>query len=298
MMDHLTFPEKINAVTHQITPADLAATLGIEIVGGKIRSPFNEGDHTPSCHLYEDHWYDFSTGQKGDVIDLYQALRGTGRGRAVNDLLRMAIGQRPAADQPAPRRVALPMPDLSSQWFALPQLNEQQLERWTERLPPISSETLSTLVTFDRIRGADDKLCIVHFDDLGVRGIKVRTSEGTKSAIQGSVFTSSLYRLTATPDADTLVLTEGETDSWALMPHLTCDIAALPAGAGTWKDQWLADLKQYTTIYTAFDNDRAGEQATEKVRRSIGWGRWRELKVPTLYNDVREAMAAGWEPKM
>ena len=129
--------------------------------------------------------------------------------------------------------------------------------------------------------------------------MKVRHLDGGKSAYPGSQFGHSLYWPGAYHPLtlSTVVITEGESDCWALLQQPTAwAVCALPSGAGLWRDDWLTQLETYETIYTAFDNDRAGEQATERVRRAVGWGRWKELKVPTLYNDVREAIAAGWKP--
>jgi hypothetical protein len=65
-----------------------------------------------------------------------------------------------------------------------------------------------------------------------------------------------------------------------------------------WKDAWLEDLAPYDEVLLCFDNDRAGTQALDKVTRKIGFDRAKELRVPQLYNDVREAVKAGWEPKL
>lgn len=304
-LDHdSSLQEKIDFIRGALSPLDLVEVLGLEEHRGKIVSPFNPDERTPSCHLYEDGWFDFSTGKHGDVIDLYRALTGEGLGRAVNRLLEGA--QRMDADPDRVVRRPVELPDLRPLWIIghIP----VDADEWSGRLTPISSSTLDFLNHYGMIgrhRPDDGSMAIAHWHDGVVRGIKLRSPSGAKSAVPGSTFACGLYSAHVPTGSRTAVITEGESDCWALMQAFGegvsdpyADVYALPSGAGLWKDHWLQALEGYSTIYTAFDNDRAGRQATEKVRSAIGWGRWKELAVPTLFNDVREAMAAGWEPKL
>lgn len=290
--------EKVGFVRSTVTPLDLADMFELEVWGDKIRSPWNESDHTPSCHLYEDGFFDYSTGRHGDVIDLFMKLTGKTWGQSVNKLA--AGAERMDADPDRVRRVPRELPDLTEQWYTLPELNGIQAAVWAPVLDPVTPKTLTGLGMWEALRGDFDHLYIAHWHQGAVRGIKIRTWQNSKSAVPGSTFACGLYSpLTFSAIVDKLIITEGESDCWALLQAgLDCACMGLPSGAALWRDGWLADLEQYKTIYTAFDNDRAGKQATEKVRSAVGWGRWRELKVPDLFNDVREAMAAGWEPKL
>lgn len=294
--DEMTAMEKVDYVRATMTPFDVADTFELEERHGKIFSPFNPNERTPSCHLYEDGWFDYSAGKGGDVIDLYMLLTGAEWGAALNRLLVGAV--RAGADPDRIRRRPTELPDLTDQFVA-------QLERsapvgdWAPSLAPVTAETLNHLFVEASIASTGTELWIPHWQGMLVRGIKVRNIKGQKSAVPGSTFAVGLY-WTLPAEQERLIIAEGESDAWALLqaPGLYADVAALPGGAGLWKDRWLDGLDQYETIYTAFDNDRAGQQATEKVRSAVGWGRWKELKVPSLYKDVREAMAAGWEPKL
>ena len=293
--------EKVDFVRSTVTPLDLAEMFELEVHGDKIHSPWNEADRTPSCHLYEDGFFDYSTGKGGDVIDLYMKLTGASWGQALN---RLATGaERMDADPDRVRRVPRELPDLTRQFLAVPLTKTAEVHGWwSRRIPPIEPGVLGYFEMHRALAFHKADLWIPHWHDGVVRGIKIRGAVGAKSAVPGSTFACGLYRIFHMNPHKTLIITEGESDCWALWEHaqlnLQADVFSLPAGAGLWKDAWLDGLEQYETIYTAFDNDRAGRQATEKVRSAIGWGRWRELKVPDLYNDVREAMAAGWEPKL
>lgn len=298
---YLPLVEKIDIIKSCVSPLDIADLNELGIEHGKIRSPFNPDERTPSCHLYEDHWYDFSTGKGGDVIDLLQAY-GDSRPRAIERLSRLILDEDwdpDRVDRPAPAEP----PDLTELFYSLPAATSGHWREWAERIPPIGPHLLEFFEVHHAIgRAEDGSLWVPHWHDGKVRGIKVRSLSGAKSAVPGSTFACGLYRIFRRLDSMTLVLTEGESDCWSLYDvavlGLDVDVMALPSGAGTWKDRWLEPLDQYELIYTAFDNDRAGQQATERVRKAIGWERWRELKVPSLFNDVREAMAAGWEPAL
>lgn len=290
--------EKIDLIRSSLTPLDLADMFELEVHRDKIISPFNTAERTPSCHLYEDGWFDYGTGKHGDVIDLYRALTGHGLGRAVNRLLEGA--QRMDADPDRVVRKPVELPDLTEQWDA-EESGDWFIDDWLPRLSGVAEDELVALHENDMVKFQGGQLLIAHYHEHGiVRGIKIRSATGAKSAVPGSTFACGLYgtwhAVTPPPVA---VIAEGESDCWALAGFSReADVYALPSGAGLWKDAWLEQLSGYDTIYTAFDNDRAGRNATEKVRKAIGWGRWRELTVPSLFNDCREAMAAGWEPKL
>ena len=294
--EDMTVPEKVEFVKGRIGPLDLADMFDLELHSDKIHSPFNEADRTPSCHLYEDGWFDYSTGRYGDVIDLYIALTGKSWGAALNRL--GAGAERMDVDPDRIRREPTVLPDLTERWQLMPQCTSIG-DRFRNALAPVSERFLTELWACNEIKEQFGSMFVAHWHGGVVRGIKVR-GPGGKSAVPGSTFMAGLYRpLPDHSESGVAVITEGESDCWALIDRtIDAEIFSLPCGAGVWKDAWLEQLAGYDKIYTAFDNDRSGQAATEKVRGAIGWGRWDELKVPTLYKDVREALAAGWEPKL
>lgn len=299
----LPFVDKVDYVRARVTPFDLVTQMGDDdfvIVGDKIVSPYNPSERHPSCHLYEDGFYDFSSGRGGDVVDLYMALTGSNIWRALDRLAQLA-DRVEAEPGDFIRRTPVDPPDLTDQFRAMPVIDRLG-ECWVNRLRPITAETLNELVLALGVAGDEERLFIPHWHDSRVRGIKIRDVQSGKRAVPGSTFACGLYW--PLPQVDRfdrpdrpLIICEGESDSWCLIQTFPyADIASLPAGAGLWKEAWLDSLVGYETVWTVFDNDRAGRLATEKVRGSVGWGRWRELKVPDLFNDVREAMGAGWVP--
>lgn len=288
--------EKIEFVKATVAPSDVADMLGLEVVGGKIPSPFNPDERTPSCHLYEDHWFDYGSGKGGDVIDLMIHLTGKPWGAVINLLAKGAVGNdlEPGRVQRAAKE---PPRDLTEQYESMMVPYVDGCEKLFV-LPGVDVARM----TYGEIWALDfeGNVLIPHRSRIGVHGIKIRYRAGGKGAVPGSQFGHALYDPLGSYHsigAD-VVLTEGESDCWALGQQLPSwvDVMALPSGAGLWRDTWLDQLAPYTRVWTAFDNDKAGKEATEKVRRAVGWGRWKELTVPTLYNDAREAISAGWRP--
>ena len=83
----------IELVKQTVTVPEVAELLGFEPNSQqKIPSFANPDERTPSLHLYEDHWYDYGTGQHGDVIDLVAAAYP---GSTINEIVRMVWSRAP-----------------------------------------------------------------------------------------------------------------------------------------------------------------------------------------------------------
>jgi hypothetical protein len=267
-------------------------------VSRKINSPFNEADETPSFHVYDNDWYDYSTGKHGDVITLVRELRRCSFEAAIElleqtaDDLGLVAVERAVVEKPK-----LVVPALRW-WKGLPAilLNEGKVPE----IEGVSDEFMHYLAYVGSYAQTDTgALAVIHRDPTHgeIVGIKYRHQDGHKTSEPGSDFKSFLYQpyvyVAGTPAC---VITEGETDCWAWLAAAGGHVYSLPSGAGSWRDHFLEQLEPYDEIWLAFDNDKAGKDATDKVTRSIGWGRARFVQIPTFYKDVREAITAGWVP--
>jgi len=303
-----------------VTVPEVLELLGIEVTSGdKFTSPYNPGERTPSAHAYEDHFFDFSTGKGGDVVDLVQAVQPELTASRVLWLLwnkALKAGKQIGdVEQQKPRVLH----NFYEEWMTHDTLSEAQRAKWESALGiPIPG----------RLCEVDGALWIPHADtseqsssleEVGIYGVKIRSINGQKSALPGSQFTHKLYnreyhRLDHSI-AKSAIITEGETDAWAIDHALRlahrerhggpgfwyrpeAEIYALPSGASCWKDHWAEDLKRYETIWICMDNDRAGKDARDKIHRKMHWDRTKDLMVPSLYVDAREAIRAGWIPRL
>jgi hypothetical protein len=301
----------IELVKQTVTVAEVAELLGFEPdSSGKITSPWNPDERTPSCHLYEDHFHDFSTGKHGDVIDLVRAFNpDLTVPEAVRKVWLRALrcGKEPGDVERQPVRQVV---DFSAELY---EYNDDKFIRCSPSDPGVINTPFEDLnppagCRWDYLR---DELLIPHADQDGVYGVKVRHADDTKSSWPGSQFTKRLYdpHGWAVNDGlfrDVCVITEGESDCWALQAALSDPelggavptVLALPSGAASWKDAWLEDLEPFEKVYLCMDNDRAGQAARDKLTRKIGWLKAEQLRVPGLYNDAREAITAGWKPTL
>jgi len=284
-----------------VSMPEVCELLGFEINSqNKITSPWNPTERTPSCHVYEDHVHDFSTGKGGDVIDLVQAVQPELEASRVLWLLwsrALKAGKQPGdVEQQKPR--VLDATRLTAMWSGT---RGGRLEEWEDHLGVKLGATLAKAV--------DGVLWIPHgCHILGVYGIKYRSMGGRKWSEPGSQFTHKLYHPRGwyaredddRPEMNSAIICEGESDCWAMDYKLghKADVFALPSGASCWKDHWAEDLKSYETIWICPDNDRAGKDARDKIHRKMHWDRTKDLMVPSLYGDAREAIRAGWIPRL
>lgn len=287
-MDHT--PELAKSL---VTCVEAAELLGFEPnSGSKIPSFANPDERTPSLHVYDGDagWFDYSAGEGGDVIDFVMRATGLEFGKALSQLIHRSLraGREPGDVERQPVRQIV---DFTDRLPTADPLNGQ-IWNWHQRLGvdlPTSCRVL------------DGNLLIPHADQDGVYGVKVRHPDGRKEAWPGSQFTKRLYDprgwLEMKYRSTRCIVAEGETDCWALR-QFEPYVFALPSGASCWKDHWMKDLEPFDRIWLCMDNDRAGNDARDKLTRRIGFLRTEHLRVPPLYNDARAAIQAGWRSSL
>ena len=275
----------IDLVKQTVTLVEIVEMFGFEIdQNDKIRPPWRPDERTPSCHIYIDHYYDYGSGEYGDLFNFIKKIQPEDDLKTIISAIwnrALRSGREPGDVPPeVPRDIV----DFTDEVQMYP-------------LDPVRFPL--------GIRLDGDTALIPHREPGLVYGVKTRGPAG-KRAWPGSQFTHRLYdphgwnNTHAGGMVRDVVICEGESDSWA-MDRATSDyvnVLALPAGASAWKDHWLKDLNGYDNVWLCMDNDRAGDAALTKLTGKIGYERARALKVPQLYNDAREAIEAGWEPRI
>lgn len=267
----------------------------------KINSPFNEADETPSFHVYDDSYYDYSTGRWGDVITLVRSLKRCSFEAAIElleseaDELGLEAVERTKIEKPP---FVMPF----GIWTGSTQVPEppfvMAISGVSHYVQRMLWHTISVGITQD-----GSTLAIFHrHNGEKIVGIKYRHGDGKKTSETGSDFSSYLYQPFWYPKDDGrkfCVITEGETDSWAWLSARPNDhVYSLPSGAQSWRDKFLDQLTAYEQVYIAFDNDKPGKDARDKVTSAVGWGRAEFVVIPPAYKDVREAVTAGWKPML
>lgn len=268
---------------------------------GKIRSPFNAGDRTPSLHLYDYDWYDYSTGQGGDQITFVQQVAGVSYIQALQVLSRnMSLAVKPRKyDHDMPFEVA----DFTKKFNDEEDGTGNHTDEWAA-LVKAKWPTLEVLDLYAmgcKITRSGD-LWIPHWvydPEAGrrlVRGIKVRhLPAAAKSAVTGSTFTIGLYRpFYRLQNKTHALVVEGESDAWVMqkmLMHRDVTVLALPSGASTLKSRYIDELQSFSTVGLALDDDEPGQKARDWLADGV-WPRGYAVKVPG--GRVAEAAADGW----
>lgn len=91
------------------------------------------------------------------------------------------------------------------------------------------------------------------------------------TGIELGIFNSSVLDLTVD---DKVVLCEGELDALALISKSIAAVSG-PAGAGTFKEEWMCFFPSPKKIYLLYDNDKSGEGGVQKaasIQKKAGCG--------------------------
>jgi len=293
-------------IKNTITMRDVIERLDLgPIRNNKIRSIY-KSEKTPSLHVYKYDYFDYATGNGGDVIRFVMDAMSWSFVDAIRWLSR-------GGDELAPRRkeVEKRVHDFTDLFKSLD--NFQKNVPWTVAANYVK-EHWPTLAITDIIRYGSKlsdlgEIWTPHMDDRGrVVGIKIRNVfDNTKRSVTGSTFRQRLYYPNITyriPPIRQAWIVEGESDSWALTKHIETHggkvhVFALPSGAGLWRDEWRKQLNMYDHVIVCMDADDAGDAARDRIMGSlesggISCGTFR----PTLGQDVAEALAHGWMPML
>lgn len=273
-------PSLKEAIKNSVTMFEVLDILGWEVPGSshKIRSIYNTEDRTPSLHIYDYSYYDYSTGQGGDQIRFVMDTQGCTFGKALQILGRRCSSAVRVRD--LPEKAPEGSEDFTKT-FDDAARGDHDARLMADRLvlanwPHLDLGTIEAM----GVKVLDTSLWIPHYDKHGaVRGIKIRSlPSGSKYSVSGSFFGSQLYRPSplyfgrAKWDGcgDTVVLVEGESDCWsatvALEDNPKVDVLALPSGAGYWRNTFTYELLGYDTVYICLDDDDAGHKATAKIK--------------------------------
>ena len=166
------------------------------------------------------------------------------------------------------------------------------------RFKPIGSTAPSEVLAFLADRGLDPEVgralgfryrfvqgsghCLGFHVGPGIKRRPIVPKEGgTRHHVEPSYHRVEMTTLPIVPGLDsrtrtwgdrasTVVVCESETDLWALGQSAPqCDLALMPAGAQTWREEWASPLRGYENILVATDNDEAGHSGAYKVALDI-----------------------------
>lgn len=277
-------------VTAALTPEQAKAQLPIPFVlewaghGVEQRSdgfgaicPFHE-DTDPSLDVYgEDleRWGCFPCGKGGDVLDLiselWPGIKGFSETMATAEEMialveytrwagpRKGVGRRPFDADAAGRRLA----DLSD----LAPVNAFLLERHQRGQAGLDSVDSRWLADQWGVGGLHDQVVVPYRNrDGNLVAYKTRKpGDPFFRSAPGSDLKGVLYGEDRDSEATSVILCEGETDTWAASAALPGYTAlGLPTGAGTAPDAYSLAPFKGRKVALAFDGDDAGREATRR----------------------------------
>lgn len=231
-------------------------------------------------------WADFASGEKGDLLDLWAAVRGC----SIAEAIREAKDYLGIRDN---------MPEREKKTFKRPAKPQCQaakagaMEWLTSR--GLTPETIAAFKIAEQVRNGKTYAVFPYLRDGELVNVKYRNIAEKKDMRQEGGAEPCLFGWhLIDPKARTVAITEGEIDAMTLHQ---CGIPALSVNAGAGNHQWLENdwerLERFDEILVFFDNDTAGEEGAKEVIRRLGMERCKRVTLPT--KDANDYLLQGAE---
>lgn len=216
-------------------------------------------------------WSDFATGESGDLLDLWVAVRGVSTGEAMREVKGL-LGIRDTMPTRTPKAYRRPeRPSCNTpkgrvfEWLIGRGLTEHTIEDFE-----IGEQTRDgkSYAVFPYLR--DDELVNAKYRNPDDKR-DMRQEGGAEPCLFG-------WHL-IDPKARSIAITEGEIDCMTL--HQV-GIPALSVNAGAGNHQWIENdwdaLERFSEIFICFDDDEAGRKGAAEVAARIGLERCKLVK--------------------
>lgn len=231
-------------------------------------------------------WADFASGEKGDLLDLWAAVRGCSIAEAIREA-KDYLGVRdsmPEREKKTFKRPAKPQCQAAKAGAAL----------WLQSRG-LTVETIAAFRIAEQTRGDKTYAVFPYLRDGELVNLKYRNIAEKKDMRQEGGAEPCLFGWhLIDPKARTVAITEGEIDAMTLHQ---CGIPALSVNAGAGNHQWLENdwerLERFDEIVVFFDNDTAGEDGAKEVIRRLGMERCKRVTLPT--KDANDYLMQGAE---
>lgn len=229
-------------------------------------------------------WRDFQSGEGGDLIDLWMAVRGL----SVADALKEAksyLGLRDTTQRPEPK--SFTKPKKPSCHTPKSRVREWLLSRGLEQ------RTIDAFKIGEMSRDGKEIAVFPYLRDGVLINAKYRNPDDKKDMRQEKDAEPCLFGWhLIDPKARQVAICEGEIDAMTLWQ---AGIPALSVNAGAGNHQWIESdwdrLERFSDILIAFDADDAGRKGAKEVTRRLGIARCRTLTFPA--KDANEWLQSG-----
>jgi twinkle protein len=229
-------------------------------------------------------WADFSTGEKGDLLDLWAACRGQSVAEAINDA-KGWLGVRDVLPAPEPKSYKRP---------AKPQCQapKSRVREWL-RSRGLEDRTIDAFKIGEQLQGGKAYAVFPYLRGGELVNVKYRNPDEKKDMRQEGGAEPCLFGWhLIEPKTRTVAITEGEIDAMTLWQ---AGIPALSVNAGAGNHQWIESdwqrLERFSEILIAFDSDEAGQKGAAEVIRRLGVARCKKLAFPA--KDANDWLMSG-----
>lgn len=230
-------------------------------------------------------WADFSTDEKGDLLDLWAACRGIGIGEAIREAKDFLGIQDDRRYEPRKEYARPAKPKVQSakervrQW-----LNGRGIEDAT-----IEAFRIAQLEQGGKIWAVFPYLRDGEYINGKYRNIYEKRDMRQEAGAEPCLFGWHLID----PRARMVAICEGEID--AMSVH-QAGIPALSVNQGAGNHQWLDSdwerLQQFSDIVVCYDSDAPGRKGAAEVARRLGVERCRMVEWPTECKDANDVLLA------
>lgn len=229
-------------------------------------------------------WSDFSTGEKGDLLDLWVACRGVSVAEAITEA-KGWLGVREAVRPPEP--VAYKRPNKPQC-----QTPKSRVAEWLASRG-IEERTIAAFKVAEQLRDGKTYAVFPYLRDGELVNVKYRNPDEKKDMRQEGGAEPCLFGWhLIDPKARTVAICEGEIDAMTLWQ---AGIPALSVNAGAGNHQWIESdykrLERFSEILVAFDDDEPGNKGAPEVIRRLGATRCKRLTFPA--KDANEWLMQG-----
>lgn len=231
-------------------------------------------------------WKDFSSGEGGDLLDLWCAVNQCSISKAMTDAKRF-VGVRESA------------PEREKKTFKRPEKPKCQLIKagaleWLKSRG-LTDKTIADFKMAEQLIEGKTYAVFPYMRDGVLINYKLRNIDEKKDMRQAGGAEPCLFGWhLIDPKVRTIAICEGEIDAMTL--HQV-GIPALSVNAGAGNHQWIENdwdrLERFSEILVFFDNDEAGKKGSAEVINRLGNDRCKRVVLPV--KDANEYLQAGAE---
>jgi DNA primase len=253
----------------RITDVDFPALVAEthSIVFGKARCPFHD-DPTPSCHIYDDHFFCFACGAHGDALTWLEQVQNLSKAEAIKELERRSgVGASIVSSKSIPSQKPRAIGDSQSLPENVVDLHLKRASR-LERIPLALEDRGFTLedLHLHWIASENEDALIPIFNPDGYMVAIKRRKHILNPKEQRYIYLTAKCGAPAWCSSnfsnyDTVLVIEGELNATicaAVHPEM-----AYIGVAGTENHLWL-DVLKAKTVYIYADGDASGQKARER----------------------------------